>query len=63
MKTTDCQSRHNDVDKLLGEIELIVKAYYELLDASEGNKAWRYKIEMEMGQAICYLLSNIEESD
>ena len=56
-------SEHNQVENVVEEVELIVKAYYDLLDACTDSPAWKYKIEMELGQNICYLLANIEEGD
>jgi len=43
-------------------MELILKAYYQLIDATEELPEWRRKFEDDIGLAIHYMAINFDES-
>lgn len=43
-------------------MELIIKAYYYMIDEAEGNSAWVRKIEDDIGQQIHYMYLTYDES-
>jgi len=43
-------------------MNLILKAYYDMLDDSASNPEWVRKIEEEIGQSIHYLVVAMDES-
>ena len=43
-------------------MNLLLKAYYDLLDDMQGHKEWTNKLEEELGQQIAFLAISIDES-
>ena len=43
-------------------MNLVLKAYYDLLDDMQGHKEWTNKLEEELGQQIAFLAISIDES-
>jgi hypothetical protein len=43
-------------------MELILKAYYQLIEATEDLPEWRRKFEDDIGLAIHYMVINFDES-
>jgi hypothetical protein len=55
------QSFHNEAPQILTELELIVKAYYEIIDDCKGNDGWIRKLEDDLGVQLSHVMGNIEE--
>ena len=43
-------------------MDLILKAYYQLIEATNDLPEWRRKFEDEIGMAIHYMAINFDES-
>lgn len=43
-------------------MELVLQAYYNLLDNASHSKEWQRKIEEDLGQSIAYLAIGFDES-
>lgn len=44
-------------------MELVLQAYYNLIDNLGDNKAWVRKIEEDIGQSIAYMAIGYDESE
>lgn len=44
-------------------MELVLQAYYNLIDNMADNKEWIRKVEEDIGQGIAYMAIGFDESD
>ena len=45
-------SKHNEIEKLIPEVEAVIHSYYDLVDQLEGYPEWQFKIQEEAGSQI-----------
>ena len=55
-------SAHNEPESIAQELELWIKAYYQLLEDAKDFPEWTRKIEEDLGQAIAFAVTTIDES-
>lgn len=48
--------------EIFKEMEIILQAYYHLIDASKDLPEWQRKFEDEIGQSIHYMVIGFDES-
>lgn len=48
---------------LVKELELYLKAYYDLLDQCNDHPDWQKKLQKELGSQVSYLAKQIDEDD
>ena len=52
----------NDFSKLWPEIELFLKAYYDLMDDCEQFPFWKRKLEEDLGGVVSFMAIQMEEA-
>ncbi len=55
-------SAHNQPNAIAPELEMYVKAYYGLLEDCKDHPEWFRKVEEDLGQAIAFIVTTIDET-
>ena len=46
-----------------GEIKVFLRAYYDLIEACDGNEEWISKVEEDLGTQVAYLCVHLDEDN
>lgn len=57
------QSKSNSTENLVAEMDVVMRAYYQLIDDCKDHKEWQLKIEEDVGSRIAFLMTNVDESN
>jgi hypothetical protein len=55
------KSNANSIGNLIGELELYMKAYYDLIDQCKDHPDWQKKLQKELGSQVSFLAKQIDE--
>ncbi len=42
-------------------MDIVLRAYYQMIDDCAGNPDWQVKIEEDVGSKVAYLMTNVDE--